>query len=140
MLVECGPSNFIGNSGDITTVVEAITRSSNARSKIHPLVVPKLEPIKVARDNFLLLQATCPSLEQVRHKAENGEIETYRNGSRYKFVYENELIYRECVHSPRMINNGTRALMVPDDCRKAVLTIAHESPLAGHFSHKKKHK
>ncbi|KAK3878392.1 hypothetical protein Pcinc_016976 [Petrolisthes cinctipes] len=43
----------------------------------------------------------------------------------------------ECVASTRPGNQGTRKLVVPADCRRIVLQVAHESPLAGHFSHRK---
>lgn len=32
---------------------------------------------------------------------------------------------------------GKKFLVVPADCKQIVLSVAHESPLARHFSHRK---
>lgn len=32
---------------------------------------------------------------------------------------------------------GRQCLVVPADCRRSVLSVAHESPLSGHLSHRK---
>ncbi|KAK3869288.1 hypothetical protein Pcinc_025397 [Petrolisthes cinctipes] len=60
-----------------------------------------------------------------------------RNGTSYQFSWIDGLLYRECVASTRPGNQGTRKLVVPADCRRIVLQVAHESPLVGHFSHRK---
>lgn len=46
-------------------------------------------------------------------------------------------MYRSCVNSEFHEKVGKRSLIVSVDCRKIVLSVAHESPLAGHFSHRK---
>ncbi|XP_050708029.1 uncharacterized protein LOC126993204 [Eriocheir sinensis] len=80
---------------------------------------------------------TCPSLGAVRAKATAGLPDVARNGASYKFSWTNGLLYRDCVASSRPGKVGTRTLVLPSDCRQIVLQVAHESPLAGHFSHRK---
>ncbi|KAK3880638.1 hypothetical protein Pcinc_014883 [Petrolisthes cinctipes] len=50
-----------------------------------------------------------------------------RNGASYQFSWIDGLLYRECVASTRPGNQGTRKLVVPADCRRIVLQVAHES-------------
>ncbi|XP_050704489.1 uncharacterized protein LOC126989931 [Eriocheir sinensis] len=80
---------------------------------------------------------TCPSLGAVRAKATAGLPDVALNGASYKFSWTNGLLYRDCVASSRPGKVGTRTLVLPSDCRQIVLQVAHESPLAGHFSHRK---
>ncbi|XP_037784772.1 uncharacterized protein LOC119580748 [Penaeus monodon] len=73
----------------------------------------------------------------VRCKANAGETENMRDGSVFKYEVMNGLIYRSCVNSRFCERVGKTSLVVPADCRKIILSLAHESPLAGHFSHRK---
>lgn len=46
-------------------------------------------------------------------------------------------LFTECVKSKFNDQIGRRSLVVPSEWRKLVLSLAHESPLTGHFSHRK---
>ncbi|XP_076069884.1 uncharacterized protein LOC143041747 [Oratosquilla oratoria] len=105
--------------------------------RIHPLALPALQPLSVTPDNFSLLQSSCETLSAARAKAASGEIDRTRNGSTYQFVKTDGLLYRKCLTSNRPDKVGKSTLVVPRDCRPVILSIAHESPLAGHFSHRK---
>lgn len=120
-----------------TVVVQAITRSATKPKPIHPLVVPQLNPINIDHKQFSKLQKSCPSLCKVRSLADEGKCITMKDGSQFKFVYSNDLLYRRCVTAKTERLVGKRALVVPADCRQAVLKTSHESPLAGHFGHRK---
>ena len=116
--------------------VNAVTRASKERV-IHPLVLPKLDCIKMSPKEFKRAQQICPTLSDIRAKAKANEIASFRDGSEYSYVNENDILYRKCVKSPIPSNVGKAALIVPAECRSTVLQVAHESPLAGHFSHRK---
>ena len=46
-------------------------------------------------------------------------------------------MYRVCVKSKLSKNEGLKTLVLPKKCRPKVLKLAHESIVAGHFSHRK---
>ncbi|XP_076034217.1 uncharacterized protein LOC143021003 isoform X3 [Oratosquilla oratoria] len=77
------------------------------------------------------------TLSAARAKAASGEIDQMKNGSTYQFVKMDGLLYRKCLTSKRPDKVGKSTLVVPRDCCPIILSIAHESPLAGHFSHRK---
>ena len=112
------------------------TRASKAK-KVHPLILPKLEPLNVTPVEFSKLQLCCPSLLGIRDKVTSGEHDKVKDGSEFKYEKVNDLLYRTCVASKFPDKIGNSALVVPQDCRQIVLSVGHESPLAGHFSHRK---
>ncbi|XP_047478945.1 uncharacterized protein LOC125032028 [Penaeus chinensis] len=117
--------------------VQAVETRSDKIKRVHPLVLPKLEPLNITHSEFVKLQSSCPSLSGIRCKGNAGETENMRDGSLYKYEVINSLIYRSCVNSRFRERVGKSSLVVPADCRKIILSLAHESPLAGHFSHRK---
>ncbi|XP_076062497.1 uncharacterized protein LOC143037823 [Oratosquilla oratoria] len=118
-------------------LVCAVQTRAGKMKRIHPLALPALQPLSVTPDNFSLLQSSCETLSAARAKAASGEIDRTRNGSTYQFVKTDGLLYRKCLTSNRPDKVGKSTLVVPRDCRPVILSIAHESPLAGHFSHRK---
>ena len=119
--------------------VQAVTtRSSAVKScPIHPLILSKLHPIKVDHFQLKNLQQTCDSLPKIRKLAKEGSSITMRDGSEYKFVFDDNLLYRRCTKSDSVKQLGKQALVVPAQCRIVVLSTSHESPLAGPFGHRK---
>lgn len=49
----------------------------------------------------------------------------------------NGLLYRKCLTFDRPDKVEKSTLVAPRDCRNIILSLAHESPLAGHFYHRK---
>ena len=124
------------NAGTSMPTSQAVTRSQ--KSKVpHPLTVSKLNTTNLSPEEFLNRQKQCPTLIGIKSKADSGEIMTLRDGSQYKFVFNGGLLYRLCVKSKYCSNEGKLSLVVPADCRDTILALAHESTLAGHFSHRK---
>ena len=76
-------------------------------------------------------------MQDIRDKAQSNASATMKDGSVYSFVKIDQLLYRECTKSKVKANVGRRTLIVPSECRSTVLSLAHESPLSGHFSHRK---
>ena len=97
----------------------------------------KLDPINVDLVQFKNLQQTCASLTKIRKLAKESSSITMRDGSEYKFIIDDNLLYRHCTNSNSIKQLGKQALVVPAQCRKVVLSTSHELPLAGHFGHRK---
>lgn len=73
----------------------------------------------------------------VHSKQDSGEEDITKDGSKFRFVTENDLVCRTCVASPCKEKIGKNTLVVPFECRKIILNCAHEGPPAGHFSRRK---
>jgi len=112
------------------------TRSSKVK-RVHPLVLPEIEPLKVTPEDFAKLQAECHSLTKFWEKVKSEEHDKMRDGTVFKFEQINGLLYRTCVASKHCERVGKSSLVVPSKCRAIILAVGHESPLAGHFSHRK---
>ncbi|XP_069970993.1 uncharacterized protein [Penaeus vannamei] len=112
------------------------TRSSKVK-RVHPLVLLEIEPLKVTPEDFAKLQAKCHSLTKFWEKVKSEEHDKMRDGTVFKFEQINGLLYRTCVVSKHCERVGKSSLVVPSKCRAIILAVGHESPLAGHFSHRK---
>jgi hypothetical protein len=112
------------------------TRSSKVK-RVHPLVLPEIEPLKVTPEDFAKLQAECHSLTKFWEKVKSKEHDKMRDGTVFKYEQINGLLYRTCVASKHCERVGKSSLVVPSKCRAIILAVGHESPLAGHFSHRK---
>lgn len=117
----------------LLTHVNAVQTRASKMKRVHPLVLPTLQPLNVMADDFARLQDTCKTLSTSRAKAASGEVDQVRNGSTYQFVTMNGLLCRKCLTSNRPYRIGTSELVLPRDCRPNILSVAHESPLSGNF-------
>lgn len=139
------PSSDVGTTasspaedvGDSCSQVNAVQTRSRQLKRVHPLVLPELQPLTVTPEEFGRLQESCPTLAVLRDKANSGEKEHSRDGSTFVYPRSNGLLYRKCVTSKHTEKVGKLALVVPKDCRPVILSVGHENPLAGHFSHRK---
>ena len=113
------------------------TRAQSKRQSIHPLKVADISSLDLTPPEFARHQKNCPSLSKLWEKAEAKEISRLRDGSEFTFVVENDLLYRKCLKSPNQTIVGRQNVVLPEICRPVVLSTAHESPVAGHFSHNK---
>ncbi|XP_037774824.1 uncharacterized protein LOC119571714 [Penaeus monodon] len=119
------------------TRFQAIQTRAYKNKRIHPLVLPKLKPVNITPTEFAKLQSSCPSLSSVREKVKSREPHMTRDGMMFEYIENDGLLYRKCIKSKFQDRIGKMSLVVPADCRAIVTSIAHESPLAGHFSHRK---
>lgn len=127
-----------GETRDINpTTAMAVTRSKATRDAIHPLNVPNPSILKVSPSEFKDLQSSCESLTNCWNKANRGEVSKLKDGSEFQFIIIDGLLYRKCISSPNKAIIGRLSLVLPTKCRQLVLNIAHECPVAGHFSHSK---
>lgn len=58
-----------------------------------------------------------------------------QDGTELKFEEHNGVIYHICVYSNCSQRIGKSSLVVPPECRAVILSVAHESPLAEHFTY-----
>ena len=77
-------------------------------SPIPPLILSKLDPIKVDHVQFKNLQQTCANLSKIRKLAKEGSSITMRDGSEYKFVFDDNLLYRHCTKSNSVKQLGNK--------------------------------
>ena len=101
-----------------------------------PLIVPKLTFDDITKQNLIDGQSNCSTLAIIRNQVKNEAIVTVKNRSvRYEMV--NDLIYRVCLQSKNEHEVGMKQLVVPMIFRNIILATAHDSSVAGHFSHRK---
>ncbi|XP_063613788.1 uncharacterized protein LOC134787019 [Penaeus indicus] len=114
------------------------TRAAKAKENVGPdkLIVPNFKFENVSKQDFIDAQSSCPSLEHIRSKELSKAIVTVKSRS-VKFERVNGLIYRICVKSKHEHEVGEKQLVVPRRFIPVILSMAHDSPLAGHFSHRK---
>ena len=117
--------------------IQAVQTRSSSNRRLHPLVLPTLEPLNTTPHEFSTLQKSCPTLRDLHRKAVAGEEETTRGGSTFIYEVSDDLLYRVCRTSNYQDQVEKKILVVPAECRHLVLSLAHKSSLAGHFSHKK---
>ena len=70
---------------------------------------------------------------------ELGDHELDRGGRKFKYIENNGLIIRKrdtLTSDNKGLENDT-LIVLPKPCRLAVLKLAHESPVAGYFGHRK---
>lgn len=117
--------------------VNAVETRSSKMKRVHPLVLPPLQPLDITPEEFSLLQQSCPTLTGIRNKIKLREEEHTKDGSTYGYLQCNGLLYRKCLSSKHQNKVGKLTLVVPQECRALILSIGHDNPLAGHFSHRK---
>lgn len=117
--------------------IAVITRNASKNVPVHPLVLPKLNPINIQPKDFADLQLQCPTLGNIRDKAEAKETIITKDGNKFIYEWTNGLLYRRYIASKYPNKVGSTILLIPAECKTAVLSTAHESAMAGHFSHRK---
>ncbi|XP_037774920.1 uncharacterized protein LOC119571901 [Penaeus monodon] len=131
--------NISVNSSNRTDVVNAVaTRSAKVKEDAEPaeLTVSDFQIDKISKDDFMNAQNKCSSLENIRAKVNNKSIVNVKNRS-VKYEIVKGLIHRVCVNSKHAYEVGVKQLVVPRKFVNVILSTAHDSPVAGHFSHRK---
>ena len=121
---------------NVDTTVSIVTRSqtSNVSS-----VEDKIQTQPVEDTNFVdfaYYQNTCDSLKGIReHLANEDEIKV--KDRIVKYIKVGDLIYRKCISSKNMEEVNRMQLVIPQNFRKKIMKLSHESLMAGHFSSRK---
>ena len=125
---------FPDESTDETVAMSVQTRASKQKENLKPNSLVEPEVITANRDSFIQAQAECSSLNNIRR---NIDVPIISKGRTILYKYVNNLIYRICVDSKNSHEVDKQQLVVPSKLRQQVLHLAHESLVAGHFSHRK---
>ena len=92
--------------------------------------------MKIDPDEFANEQNSCISLAKIRQYVDSCE-EITRKGRIVNFVKVDNLIYSKCLQNKDVREIGRMQLVVPMKYREAIMKLAHESLLSGHFSSRK---
>ena len=95
---------------------------------------PNAQPLDLTTEQFRSLQQEDPSLEAPRSVADGH----YSTSAGPGFFYREGLLYRRR-HKPGGGDPSTEIeqLVLPSSCRKSVIQLAHDIPLAGHLGRHK---
>ena len=118
------------------SVAAVVTRAA-AMKTLTPSSLPSTElDIPTDKQSFKTSQGECVTLKAVwdAHKQKR---KVTHHGRTVKYEIINDLLYRVCVESKDETEVGEKQLVVPKQYRSQIMKIAHESLMAGHFSHRK---
>lgn len=100
------------------------------------LAVPKLSLDDISRKDLIDAQNECPTLKHIRSAVDAKTVINVKNRS-VKFERINGMVYRIGIKSKVDYGLGTKQLVVLSKFKRYVLSIAHDSLISGHFSHRK---
>ena len=88
------------------------------------------QPLNISTAELRLLQQEDPTLSEIREAAANQTKQS-------KYFLQDGLLYRRWIPSGEQVSNmSVDQLVLPSHCHKAILSLAHEIPLAGHLGQK----
>ena len=91
-------------------------------------------PLEVSREDLVELQRSDESLDQVQRQVQESPDGTSSRGG---FFLRDGVLYRRWVPVGGEDWREVEQLVLPQQCRRAVLELAHSIPLAGHLGKKK---
>jgi len=124
------PNATMGSSLETTAAVVTRARSLVSGKPPRSLCVPKVEKMQLSVADMPQLQRSSPDLERYFQLAESGNSIHSRKSATVKFVVQHQLLYR--IHETDSWR-VTKQLVVPEDKRNRVLSLAHESIMSGHL-------
>ena len=118
---------------DTVEGAHAVTTRAQTEKKsrpIVPLIVNETSQNPVSSDEFLREQKHDPQLCKLFEKARSGKKATIRGRYQERFEVRRKLLYRIFMVKGR---DPVKQLVVPQKLRTRVMSVAHESVLAGHL-------
>ncbi|PIK41284.1 hypothetical protein BSL78_21861 [Apostichopus japonicus] len=95
-------------------------------------------PVVASRAELIKAQKEDSTLQKVRKLADESEIRLTGKANEIKFLVKENLLFREFKSErPGNLKIVTKQLVVPTKFRNQILTVAHDSPMAGHLGTKK---
>ncbi|KAJ1176268.1 hypothetical protein NDU88_001550 [Pleurodeles waltl] len=130
-------------SKPLPTIPPSTVDSTSEEEEFPPCAEPTPEELEADTAEFLgeggpameelsVAQQTCPTLEGLRQQAvkqANGDV-----SDSHRVYWEDNLLYTEA-RDPKP--GAARRLVIPQEYRKFLLTLAHDIPLAGHLGQMK---
>ena len=102
-----------------------------------PLIVPGRHGKIVTREALREAQQKDPSLKRVREMVQSGKENSFGSNTLVSFHGKKGLIYRHYKSSLVEQGRNITQLVVPNDFRKEILKLGHDSIMAGHLGIKK---
>ncbi|KAJ1091000.1 hypothetical protein NDU88_004128 [Pleurodeles waltl] len=130
-------------SKPLPTIPPSTVDSTSEEEEFPPCAEPTPEELEAdtaellgeggpAREELSVAQQTCPTLEGLRQQAvkqANGDV-----SDSHRVYWEDNLLYTKA-RDPKP--GAARRLVIPQEYRKFLLTLAHDIPLAGHLGQMK---
>ncbi|KAJ1126630.1 hypothetical protein NDU88_005037 [Pleurodeles waltl] len=137
------PKARVSRSKPLPTIPPSTVDSTSEEEEFPPCAEPTPEELEAdtaellgeggpAREELSVAQQTCPTLEGLRQQAvkqANGDV-----SDSHRVYWEDNLLYTEH-RDPKP--GADRRLVIPQEYRKFLLTLAHDIPLAGHLGQMK---
>ncbi|KAJ1159403.1 hypothetical protein NDU88_012069 [Pleurodeles waltl] len=137
------PKARASRSKPLPTIPPSTVDSTSEEEEFPPCAEPTPEELEAdtaellgeggpAREELSVAQQTCPTLEGLRQQAvkqANGDV-----SDSHRVYWEDNLLYTEH-RDPKP--GAARRLVIPQEYRKFLLTLAHDIPLAGHLGQMK---
>jgi hypothetical protein len=99
---------------------------------VTPLKVPDLQQVLVDIAKLMDVQTKVGTIERVRELVKDGRRKTTRGGQEYQYVVENGILYRIFTKKTGGAEAETQQIVVPQEYRKYVIELAHETIVGGH--------
>ncbi|KAJ1205101.1 hypothetical protein NDU88_000536, partial [Pleurodeles waltl] len=137
------PKARASRSKPLPTIPPSTVDSTSEEEEFPPCAEPTPEELEAdtaqllgeggpAREELSVAQQTCPTLESLRQQAvkqANGDV-----SDSHRVYWEDNLLYTEH-RDPKP--GAARRLVIPQEYRTFLLTLAHDIPLAGHLGQMK---
>ncbi|KAJ1082359.1 hypothetical protein NDU88_002527 [Pleurodeles waltl] len=118
---------------NLSSQEEVLPSEGTEPLELEPYQVELLGPGGPSREQLCKGQETCPFLEGLRQQA--AEESNGKKTGTHRVYWEDGLLYTEA-RDPKP--GATRRVVVPQEFREFILTLAHDIPLAGHLGQTKK--
>ncbi|KAJ1187073.1 hypothetical protein NDU88_003852 [Pleurodeles waltl] len=137
------PKARVSKGKTLPTIPPSTVDSTSEEEEFPPCAEPTPEELEAdtaellgeggpAIEELSVAQHTCPTLEGLRQQAvkqANGDV-----SDSHRVYWEDNLLYTEA-RDPKP--GAARRLVIPQEYRKFLLTLAHDIPLAGHLGQMK---
>ena len=125
-------------------MIGAVETRSQAKAKMKPfkpLIVPQADEEIVTAELLKQKQGEDPTLHKIREAVEANQVKQCRGngGGTYSFVKDKGILYREFTAPNINYGEKMKQVVVPQDYRKQVMKVAHETILGGHQAAKRTH-
>ncbi|KAJ1088465.1 hypothetical protein NDU88_001622 [Pleurodeles waltl] len=126
------PASSQQKKQNLSSQEDALSPEGTESMELEPYQVELLGPGGPSREQLCEGQKRCPTLEGLRQQA--AEQEKGNASGTHRVYWEDGLLYTEA-RDPKP--GATRRVVVPQEFREFILTLAHDIPLAGHLGQTK---
>ena len=134
-------SNQQVNEQEMIGAVETRSQAKAKMKPFKPLIVPQADEEIVTAELLKQKQSEDPTLHKIRDAVELNQVKQCRGngGGIYSFVKDKGILYREFTAPNMNYGEKLKQVVVPQEYRKQVMKVAHETILGGHQAAKRTH-